>query len=111
MDILSFLHSVFPIIADNSNNSDAAAALPLVLVLAGFIFYALMYSRYRNADKRNVYERDTKATVANLQSTDALIQRKTGLSNSKMSGANQARVDGALNTGGSKLINLIEKDS
>ncbi len=85
---------------DAESESDSAAYLPLLLCLSGFIFYALMYARYRNADKRHSHESETASEVRGVQGYDQLIERRTGLSNSSMNGANDDEIEGALNVGG-----------
>lgn len=96
-------------LAENGD-SDASAAAPLVLLLSGFIFYALMYSRYRNADKRHSHESETTATMANLVATDTFIKKRRGMTNAKMHGSNHTRIEGALNQqGGLNANKLIKK--
>jgi len=106
MDIVLVINTLAYVLAD----SDELAAAPLALALSGFIFYSIMYARYRNADKRHVHERETRTVVANLASSDSFVQRKKGLSNATMSGANHARVEGAQNvSSGSKLTNVLKR--
>ena len=62
--------------------------------LAGIIYFIVIYMRYRNADARHTYEKDTKTDMANLQKVDNFIQSKKGLSNASMNGANNNRVNG-----------------
>lgn len=110
MDIEVFISAFAPIILASSD-SDGAAAAPLLLLLSGFIFYGVMYARYRNADKRHTHESETLAEVVNLQSGDTFIQSKKGLSNARMNGANHTRIEGALNQGqgGSKLLESLSE--
>jgi len=106
MDIISIINVLAYVLAED----DGIAALPLVLLASGFIFYGMMVARYRNADKRHVHEKETATVVANLQKTDSFIKSKKGLTNSKMSGANHSRVEGALNvSSGSKLTKMLKQ--
>ncbi|MCL2808072.1 MAG: hypothetical protein FWD27_07980 [Coriobacteriia bacterium] len=112
MDItnIMYLLAKYTSIIASSDTEDGAALIPLVLALSGVIFYAAMYSRYRNADKRFLYEKKTSATVANLIPTDNFLQKRKGLTNASLRGANHKRVEGALNRGsGSKLLEKVEK--
>jgi hypothetical protein len=104
MSILLLITQLAVLIAASDDSSEAAAA-PLLLLLSGFIFYAIMYARYRNANKRNTHESETTAHVENMVATDAFVKHVTGLSNAQMRGANHNRVEGALNTGGNTLLN------
>jgi len=80
------------------SSDDDSGGLGLVFLLSGFIFYSAIYLRYRNTDKRHSHESETEATMVNLQETDNFIQSKKGLTNSRMSGANNKSVRGARNS-------------
>ncbi len=54
----------------------------------GFVFFFVMYSKYRNKSARHKYEVETDKTMENVLKTDNLITRRTGLTNSSMVGAN-----------------------
>ena len=64
------------------------------LLLSGFVYYAIMYARYRNQNARHTYETDTKTNMSNLRKTDNFIQSKKGLTNAYMNGANNKNVNG-----------------
>ena len=99
MDFLTLIFSFAPILA--ASDDSGAAAAPLVLLLSGFIFYGIMYSRYRNADKRHSHESETSTMIANLVPSDVFIEKKKGLKSASMNGANHTRIEGALNQGSS----------
>jgi hypothetical protein len=61
----------------------------------GFIFYGFMYARYRNRGARHHHEKETKATTDNLRKVDIFVKRKTGLTNARMTGANNTSVRGS----------------
>jgi transcription elongation factor Elf1 len=56
--------------------------------LSGFAFFAYFLFRYRNSNARHYHEKETKATMENVRKVDQLVQRRTGLTNTRMSGAN-----------------------
>ena len=58
----------------------------------GFIYYFIIYSKYRNKGARHKHELETKRKVDNLKSVDRLVKRKTGLSNAYMHGANNTTI-------------------
>jgi hypothetical protein len=97
------------------SSSDAANAAPLILCLSGFIFFAVVYLRYRNVDKRHMHEKETLATTEKLQSYDQLAEHRTRLRSRHMHGANNDRIEGAQNTsdalaeGAKQLKSLIGK--
>ena len=64
------------------------------LLIAGFIYFGIMYGRYRNQGARHYHEKETEKEMKNLEKKDVLIKHKTGLKNSRMEGANNNRVNG-----------------
>lgn len=65
-----------------------------IFMLAGFIYFFMMYMKYRNVNARHHHETETKSNIFNLKKVDNLIKRQTGLSNPKMVGANNTKVSG-----------------
>jgi hypothetical protein len=79
-----------------SSDSDSAAFVPLVLCLAGIIYYFWIFSKYRNTDKRHTHERETSTVIQNVQRSDQLVEHRKALTNSSMAGSNQGKIEGAL---------------
>lgn len=77
------------------NDDNNLGVLGLVFLLSGFVFYGVVFLRYRNVNKRHRHEVETSSTRVNLQQEDVLIRSMTGLRNAKMSGANNTAVSGA----------------
>ena len=65
-----------------------------IFLLAGIVFFFINYMRYRNSNARHHYETETKKKMFNLRKVDNLIKHENGLSNSRMSGANNTNVSG-----------------
>lgn len=63
-----------------------------LLLLSGIIYFFLIYNRYRNKDARHHHETETDIKMYNVKQSDRLVKRKTGLSNSKIEGANNMQV-------------------
>ncbi len=59
-----------------------------LFLLLGFIYFLVMYLKYRNTNARHHYETETKSNMQNLRKKDEFIKRETGLSSSKINGAN-----------------------
>ena len=59
-----------------------------ILLAAGFVFYAIIYSRYRNANARHRHETETKNTVKNMQAKDTFFEKRHGLRSSSIDGRN-----------------------
>lgn len=68
-----------------------------LLLLPGIVFFIIMYARYRNAGARHTYEHETEKTVSNLVEVDEFIEKRRGLSNSKIRGMNNTTLRGNLN--------------
>ena len=65
-----------------------------LFLFAGIIYFFLMFTKYRNNNARHNHETETKKSINNLRKVDQLIKRRTGLTNSKIEGANNTRVSG-----------------
>lgn len=81
----------------------------LLFLLSGFIFFMIMFLRYRNSNARHTYETDTKTNMSNLRKVDSYIQSKKGLTNATMEGANNKRVNGQ--TSSSKVFDSLSGQS
>ena len=62
--------------------------------LSGIVYFIVNYMRYRNSNARHHHEKETKTKMFDLRKIDNLIKRQKGLSNSRMTGANNTRVSG-----------------
>lgn len=65
---------------------------PLAFLLIGVVCFIIIYSRYRNSGARHKYEYETKNEMKNVVSKDVFVKKKKGLANSRMEGANNARI-------------------
>jgi len=90
LDVLAYSGDI---LASGGNGEDFP--LGVVLLLAGPLFYAYVFFRYRNADKRHSHESETKSAMHDVQVADRLAGKVTGSRNSRMQGANNRRVKGA----------------
>ena len=66
----------------------------IIGIVAAFIFLFSKLSKYRNANARHTYEKETKNEITNLKENDSLIKRRTNLSNSRITGANNTTILG-----------------
>lgn len=87
-------------------------------LLSGFVYFFIMFAKYRNSGARHKYESETKTKMANLRKSDRFIQTKKGLTNSMMQGANNKNVSGktslldtiaAQSSTASTIQNVIDK--
>lgn len=79
----------------SSSDDDGAGEWAIALLLAGFIFYAVMYIRYRNTDKRHHHEEETRANKVNVEGDERKVGELKDLRNARMRGANETAVRGA----------------
>lgn len=66
------------------------------LLLGGVGFFAYIYTKYRNADKRHRHETETKYEVKNLQKRDEFKEHRYRLRESAIRGENSTDVAGDL---------------
>lgn len=78
-----------------SSDSGDGNAIGYVFFLSGFVFYGIIYMKYRNVDKHHHHEVETESTKLNIAASDNKVGEEKGLKNSRMQGANNTRVDGA----------------
>ena len=67
---------------------------PWLFLLSGFIYYWVIYSKYRNTGARHNHETETKSNMSNLRKVDTFVRKRTRLDDSTMDGANNKRVKG-----------------
>ena len=66
-----------------------------LFLLMGFIYFGIIYGKYRNSGARHTYEKETKNEMANLDEFDNFEKHEYRLSNSTMNGANNKTVKGS----------------
>lgn len=76
-----------------------------IFLLGGFIFFFLMYARYRNSNARHTYETETKRTMSNLVQGDTFIENRKKLKDAHVAGCNNTSVRGSTNS--DKFIDKI----
>lgn len=59
-----------------------------IFLLSGFVYFFMMLKRYRNANARHTYEKDTKTNMTNLRKVDNFIEHEKGLRNARIAGEN-----------------------
>lgn len=94
---LDTLSTASSLIVASASDGDWTA-IGFLFFFAGFVFYGIMFLRYRNADKRYHHESRTRTQRNNLQARDDFVKSQKGLSNSKLRGANNTEVSGSLNS-------------
>lgn len=65
-----------------------------IFLLSGFVYFFVMYLRYRNSNARHHHETETKKNIFNLKKIDNFVKHEKGLSNSRIEGANNTKVSG-----------------
>lgn len=63
-----------------------------VFLFLGFIYFGIMYARYRNSGARHHHETETKRQMSNVQCVDTFLRHEKGLSNAKINGCNNYSV-------------------
>lgn len=91
--MLGMIHAA--VLLAKSSSSGSSSSFGYLFLLAGPVFYGYVFFRYRNVGKRHHHESETEATKLNLQQADDRVQSLTGLTNSRIQGANNDSVQGA----------------
>ena len=63
-----------------------------LFLLVGFIYFFIMYSKYRNSTARHKYEIETKTQVTNLRKVDNFIKTENRTTRSRTRGANNTTI-------------------
>lgn len=87
---ISFILEIFGVVAMLTVDSDYS----WIFLSIGFLYFALIYGKYRNKDARHTYELETKSEMSNLYSADKFVQHVSGLTNSEIRGMNNKCVNG-----------------
>lgn len=77
-----------------------------LFLLTGFIFFFVMFSKYRNQDARHKHELETKRNISNLKSYDKLVKRRRGLTSPFIQGVNNTTISGEGKS--SKILDQIK---
>ncbi len=59
-----------------------------LFLFLGFIYFFIMFSKYRNQSARHKYELETTKKIGNIRKVDKFIKHRNGLTNAKIRGAN-----------------------
>ena len=106
IEIISGTLGLFLFLTASGKDDDDSTGF-LLLFLAGFIFYGIMYARYRNKSARHTYEKETKKEITNMKRVDELIKREKGLRDASMKGHNEDKIEG--DTISKNLLDKIKK--
>lgn len=74
-------------------------------IFLGFVYFMTIYLKYRNSNARHKYEKETKAQISSLRKVDNFIQKRTGLTSSRIEGANNTSISSQ--GAGNKILNSI----
>lgn len=100
VELLGVLAMIF------TSNPNSDSKYNWIFLLAGIIYFIIIYSKYRNSGARHNYETETKKEMSNLRKVDDFIKHEKGLSNARMNGANNKTVNGANMSATSSMKNL-----
>lgn len=86
IEILGLIAMIFTKTDDNN--------WPWLFLLSGFIYFWVIYSKYRNTGARHSHETETKKNMTNLREVDTFVRERNRLTDSRMDGANNTTVSG-----------------
>lgn len=94
IELFSGFIAIYLFMQSNHNSDDDPSVWVFLLFLTGFVYYKAIYSKYRNQKARHTYEKETSNVIANIIKEDQYIKDRKGLSSSRITGANNTRIDG-----------------
>lgn len=94
------------ILASSDSGSDGSG-FAYFFLLSGFVFYGIMYARYRNAGQRHFHEKETETVMQEPVVADQYVQSLKGLSNSTMRGSNHQQVKGSRNNATGQITDIL----
>lgn len=84
----------------SSSDSDGGPLMLLLLgPLAGIGFYTMIFLRYRNTDKRHMYEHETASEVRNPKAYDQRVDSVRGTERRRIQGDNSKKPTQRLGSG------------
>ncbi len=63
-------------------------------LLSGFIYFFIMYTKYRNNNARHSHETETKKKIGNIRKVDKFVRQRKGITDTMITGANNKSVSG-----------------
>jgi len=88
ISLIDVLLNAPTVVAAASDDEGSPLFFLLLGPLAGFGFYSWIVLRYRNADKRHRFERETSSAIVDLKTFDQQVDAVRGVRNSQIPGAN-----------------------
>ena len=89
-----------------------------IFLFTGILYFLIIFIKYRNTNARHKYETETKTNMSNLRKVDSFVTKRTGLTNSRINGANNTSLSNQSTTGkifdsiaGNTLVNGFINDS
>ena len=92
--MISILIEIIAFVAAFLLTSKSDKDWPWIFLVAGIIYFAVKYAKYRNSGARHSHESETKSNLTNLKKEDIFVKKEHGLSSSTMQHANNKRVSG-----------------
>ncbi len=89
--IFGFIGILFAIILNDGDDDTNGF---LLLLLSGFIYYGIMYAKYRNKGARHTYEKETKREMDNIKRVDDFLEHRKGLKDSNIKNQNDYLLEG-----------------
>ena len=112
--LISCIIEILGIIAAVNIDSD----YNFIFLFTGILYFLIIFIKYRNTNARHKYETETKTNMSNLRKVDSFVTKRTGLTNSRINGANNTSLSNQSTTGkifdsiaGNTLVNGFINDS
>ena len=90
--LISFLIEVACFFTGNYVNEYFDTDYGWITLIGGIGYFIYIYHKYRNTGARHYHEKETNASVKNMNGIDDFIKHRHGLSNSRIEGANNTSI-------------------
>ena len=94
IEIIGAVIGITLFVITSSGDSDDSNLAFLLLLLSGFVYYGIMYAKYRNQNARHTYEKETKTNLVVNSRVDELIEHRKKLKSPSIEGRNDNRLEG-----------------
>jgi len=94
IEVIGGILGIFLFLVTSTDSDDDPSMAFLLLLASGFVYYFIIYAKYRNKNARHTYENETKNEISNLEKKDELIERRKGLKSSVIRDRNDSKIEG-----------------
>ncbi len=97
IEIIGFILFILTSMSASTSSDNDSENMGFMFLMAGFVYYGILYAKYRNNRARHFHEKETKSNISNVAKKDSFVKKLKGLKSCQIDGANNRFVNGGLN--------------